>query len=370
MERKVQQQTLSIRVPESLRNYLERAKAVLSDNVNESVSTSDAAKFLLESARDDRLDDRVEVADLRAHPVESLLAIRQKWEQRHYLSRAEFIFLAQYTQVGCEELTGDPAMPRSESLACVLEAFLAVRALRVSRGIELDRYYLGNLGVIGVPMLTQRQIDPDAVPKAAAELITELRRCQKLSKPVFAARNLFVALKDESLNSIASINQALSDRLPLLYPLAVRGHWIREGLPVRRSGASSGLCSRPIPHITCEDYCVSSIVTSEGELELSIVMERKGVTYSLTRFPEIREFASMLDSLAPGRGWHGREFVGGTTSADGATLRFHFGHHRHAITISLTHDEWQRLKLCVQQALAAPELVPVIDELLLTYGEI
>ena len=55
MERKVQQQTLSIRVPESLRNYLERAKAVLSAHVNESVSTSDAAKFLLESARDDRL---------------------------------------------------------------------------------------------------------------------------------------------------------------------------------------------------------------------------------------------------------------------------------------------------------------------------
>jgi len=46
MKRKVQQQTLSIRVPESLHTYLERAKAVLSDNVNESVSTSDAVKFL------------------------------------------------------------------------------------------------------------------------------------------------------------------------------------------------------------------------------------------------------------------------------------------------------------------------------------
>ena len=80
MDRKVQQQTLSIRVPESLRNYLERAKAVLSDNVNGSVSTSDAAKFLLESARDDRLDDRIEVADLRTRPVDALPAIRQKWE--------------------------------------------------------------------------------------------------------------------------------------------------------------------------------------------------------------------------------------------------------------------------------------------------
>ena len=129
MERKAQQRTLSIRVPESLRNYLERAKALLSDNVNESVSTSDAAKFLLESARDDRLDDRIEVADLRTCPMEALLAIRQKWEQNHYLSLAEFIFLAQYAQVGCEGLTGDLAMPGSESLACVLEAFLAVCGL-------------------------------------------------------------------------------------------------------------------------------------------------------------------------------------------------------------------------------------------------
>ena len=151
MERKIQQQTLSIRVPETLRNYLERAKASLSDNVNESVSTSDAAKFLLESARDDRLDDRIEVADLRTHPVEALLAIRQKWEQNHYLSRAEFIFLAQYAQVGLRRTNGRSGDARAESLRCVLEAFLAVRALRVDRGIELDRYYLGNLGIGDTP---------------------------------------------------------------------------------------------------------------------------------------------------------------------------------------------------------------------------
>ena len=370
MERKVQQQTLSIRVPESLRNYLERAKAVLSDNVNESVSTSDAAKFLLESARDDRLDDRIEVADLRTRPVEALLAIRQKWEQNHYLSRAEFIFLAQYAQVACEELTGDLAMPGSESLACVLEAFLAVRALRVDRGIELDRYYLGNLGIVGAPLLTQRQIDPDAVPKAAGELIKELRIGRSPANVVFAGRNLYVALKDESLDGVALMNEALFDRLPVLYRLAARGHWIREGLPVRRLPASSGLCSLPIPPITCKDYCVSIIVTTEGELELSILMECKGVSYMLNRFPEIREFNSMLERLTAGGRWQAPEFIGGTTTADGTATRFYFRHQRHAITISFDHEEWQRLKACVRQALAAPELVPVVNELSLAYGEI
>ena len=369
MERKIQQHTLSIRVPETLRNYLERARVVLSGNANRDVSTSDVAKFLLESARDDRLDDRIEVADLRTHSVEALLAIRQKWEQPRNLSRAECIFLAQYAQVGCEELADDPATPRAESLRCVLEAFLAVRALRVDRGIELDRYYLGNLRIGQTPALTRRQIDPDAVPKAVANLITELCTRPDLAKPVFVGRNLYVALKDESLESILSINQALFDRLPVLYRLAARGHWLREGLPVRRTGAVSGFCSPALPQVTCEDYCISSVITSEGELEISILMKRKRVTYPLTRFPEIREFAIMLKRLTPGGRWKGREFVGWTTNPDGTTTRFHFRHQRNAIIISFGHDEWQSLETCVDRALALPDLVPMIDELSLAYGE-
>jgi hypothetical protein len=187
---------------------------------------------------------------------------------------------------------------------------------------------------------------------------------------VFGGRNLYVALKDESLDGVALINQALSDQLPVLYRLAARGHWIREGLPVRRSPASSGFCSPPIAPVTCKDYCVSGIVTSEGELELSILMERKGVSYMLTRFPEIREFNSMLERLTAGGRWQAREFIGGTTTANGSTTRFYFRHQRHAITISFDHEEWQRLKACVRQALAAPELVPVVNELSLAYGEI
>jgi hypothetical protein len=370
MERKIQQQTLSIRVPETLRNYLERARVVLSGNANRDVSTSDVAKFLLESARDDRLDDRIQVADLRTHSVEALLAIRQKWEQHNYLSRAECIFLAQYAQVGCEELADNPATPRAESFQCVLEAFLAVRALRVDRGIELDRYYLGNLRIGDTPTLTQRQIDPDAVPKAAANLITELCTRPVLTKPVFVGRNLYVALKDESLDSIISINRALLDRLPVLYRLAARGHWLREGLPVRPSGAISGPCSPAISQTTCEDYCISSVVTSEGELEISILMERKRVTYPLTRFPELREFASMLDHLVPGSRWQGREFIGWTTNPDGPTTLYNFRNQQNAITISFTLNEWQSLKACVDRALAQPELIPVVDELSLAYGEI
>lgn len=103
MERKAQQQTLSIRVSDSLREYLERAKEVMSSSRGDGVSTSEVAKMLLESAREDRLDHRFEVANLQRNAAESLWSIRQKWEQQLGLSHAEWLFLARYVQVGCEE---------------------------------------------------------------------------------------------------------------------------------------------------------------------------------------------------------------------------------------------------------------------------
>ena len=112
MERKAQQQTLSIRISDALREYLERAKNVMSSSRGDGVSTSDVAKMLLESAKDDRLDHRLEVADLQQSAAESLWNIRRKWEQKQGLSHSEWLFLAQYVQVGCEELAEDPEHPK------------------------------------------------------------------------------------------------------------------------------------------------------------------------------------------------------------------------------------------------------------------
>jgi len=77
MERKPQQQTLSIRISDALREFLERAKHILSNGRGEPVSTSDVAKILLESAKEERLDFRIEVADLQERPTESMWTIRK-----------------------------------------------------------------------------------------------------------------------------------------------------------------------------------------------------------------------------------------------------------------------------------------------------
>jgi hypothetical protein len=120
---------------------IDRAKTMISQTRGDFVSLSEAAKWFLESAQ----DDRVEAAELLSHPTETLVAIQRKWDQTRKLSRAEWVILSFYIQAGCEEPTEDPKLPRADSFAGVLEAFLDVRSLRREPESDLDSYYLGNL---------------------------------------------------------------------------------------------------------------------------------------------------------------------------------------------------------------------------------
>lgn len=117
MERKAQRQTLSIKVSDSLRKYLERAKEVMSSTPGDGVSTSEVGRMLLESARQGRLDHRFEVAHLQRSAAAPLWGIRQKWEPQPGLSNAEWLFLAHDGEVGCEEVVEDPECPKPECFA-------------------------------------------------------------------------------------------------------------------------------------------------------------------------------------------------------------------------------------------------------------
>ena len=116
---KPQQQVLSVRISEALRQRLKRAKQLVESKTGESVSTSEIAKQLLESAREDRL----EVVDLMAEPTKALLEIRRKGEAGHGLSKAEWTVLAHFVQQGFEAFSGDTPNPVSrESTIAVLDA--------------------------------------------------------------------------------------------------------------------------------------------------------------------------------------------------------------------------------------------------------
>ena len=117
--RKPQQHTLSVRISDTLRLRLERAKRLMVSTTGKRVSTSAVAKQLPESAREDRL----EVVDLLAHPIDTLLQIRRKGDARQLLSRAGWSVLAHFVRHGIEAFYSRTPNPVSrDSLLAVLDA--------------------------------------------------------------------------------------------------------------------------------------------------------------------------------------------------------------------------------------------------------
>ena len=234
MANKPQQQTLSLRISEGMRQRLERARQLISSKTGEIVSTSEIAKRLLESAR----EERMEVVDLMADPTETLLQIRRKGEAEHVLSKAEWTILAHFVQQGLEAFSSDTPRPVShESLVAVLDAFLAVYHLRKGSSTK-DDYYLRNLPSDSRPAKGKgAEATEKVTPEVVRRTVTETRR--RLSEPatkfapLLAGRNVYVLLEEENLAGADGVNRALRPYWPILWRLAARGHYYVKQEPIR-----------------------------------------------------------------------------------------------------------------------------------------
>ena len=367
MERKPQQQTLSIRISESLREFLERSKRVISAGREDFVSTSDVAKILLESAKDEGLDYRLEVAELGSAPTEALDAIRKKWKAGQPRSRAEWIFLAQYIQIACEELTGDPLAPSAESYAVLLESLLAVRGLRTDRGLGLDRYYLGYLADTGT--WNDRKLDNDVLPEVVGKLVNEVRGSKNGKRAAGVGRCFYAAVRDEEFQEIAALNNLLEPSMDTLFRMAARGHWIREKRPVRalRDGP---LLLGNIPPIK-QDGLWLSVQPHATDLSFNIGLFSGNVMYQVIGYPQIREFHAMLNALVPGDRWNGVDFFGsGEPETKTDPPYYQFRRNQDGVTLSLSEDDWGNLKAIYGTAMAEPTLQGNFAELSMIYGDL
>jgi hypothetical protein len=133
-----QTQTLSLRISEVLRKRLEDIRKLTALRKGESVSTSEIAKQLLESSR----EERFEVVELLSKPTESLIEIRRKGEAGQMLTRAQWTVVAYFVQQGSEAFSKSPLS--RETYIGILKAFDAAQELR-ARPSSTDEYYLGNL---------------------------------------------------------------------------------------------------------------------------------------------------------------------------------------------------------------------------------
>ena len=160
----------------------------------QTVSTSEAAKQLLESARDDRL----ELANLLTEPTDSLLNIRGKAEAHMPLTQAEWALVAYYCAKGAQSfMSTEQGQLSYDSLAEILEAFLAVYAIaRRRKKLSLDFLYLMTLPEDKqVAAKEPDDVNSDDLRRVVTRTIQMLRDpAQKRRRPLLAVRNLYTLL--------------------------------------------------------------------------------------------------------------------------------------------------------------------------------
>lgn len=366
-----QQPVISIRISEALRSRLERLKEVLSKKSGENVTTSEVAKQLLESAREDRL----EVAELLTNATAALAAARRKAEAGVSLSRAEWIVLAHYVQQGVESHASNRVS--AETMKEILQAFLAAYKVRRGKKSNLDTHYISNLPILN--KAGKQAIGAEAegvdIPTAIERLIRAMKSPGSEEVwPQFAARNLYEFLEEEAFG-IEAINQALKPQWAALWRAAARGHYLVTGDPVRdasRSAASDHAWGPAISSIFEGGFVLSFAVGSERDLSVLVSLpEARQAMYEIGPWPMIAELRAMLrqwDTSQPNSYWRGRWFFGYTAME--STVPPVWVRCQGTVSFGFTAKEWASLQEAFRRAWEMPELQSISGELMLEYGEI
>ena len=375
--KKPQQQTLSVRIDDTLRCRLERARQLSASKTGAAVSISEIAKRFLESARDDRL----EVVDLLADPTGSLLQIRRKGEAGRVLSRAEWTTLAHFVRHGVEATSAHaPHAVSPASLVALLDAFAAVYDLRLAPDARLEAYYLGNLPPASRPpsksASRSKPSAPGALQRALADTRRHLQDPSAMWVPLMLGRNLFVLLDEDHLPGAEDLTQAFRPYWAVLWQLAARGHYLLTHQPIREpSTVRDGLYRPPIPSLTEGAYTLS-FAPGQGQ-EFSVLLGfpgARGPRYPIVGYPRIAEFRTMLADLladrAPGD-WTGTYYYAGVTSStakEGGEIWFRA--HDNGISFGFTLKECRTVHTLFRRAWEFPEIRVAWEALVREYGEV
>ncbi len=362
--------TLSLRISEVLRKRLEGIRQHVAQKKGGSVSTSEIAKQLLESAREDRL----EVVDLLAKATESLLTIRRKGESGQLLSRVEWTALAYYVQQGAEAYT--KTRLSRESFVTIVKAFQAVYELRVGKS-EKDDYYLGNLPAQCRPEghKVSDPVTPDLVRQTVAETIRCVSNPAMQSIALHAARNLYVFLEDEKISGVTRLNEALFPYWPVLWRVAARGHYLERKEPVRETlrEQDDSIYRPALPSVEQGGYRLSFARGRGNEVSLLLSFPAvRDAMYPMGPYPMISEFRAMLAALPKiefPNVWDGEHFLGYPADIEGRRELW-FRSQKNGISFGFSLEEWKTVQEVFRKAWEDPELKRAWEGLSLEYGEL
>ncbi len=375
-----QQPVISIRISDALRLRLETLRKIISLKSGQAVSTSEAAKQLLESARDDRL----ELVNLLSEPTDSLLRIRGKADSELSLSQAEWTMVAHYCAVGAESFMNTAQGQISyETLAEILEAFLAAYAIaRRPKKSPVDFVYLMSLPGDKQVEAKAEDVGPDDVRRVVTRTIQMLRNpAQKRRKPILAVRNLYRLLDEEKFSNIEKLNEMLWPHWSALWRVCARGHYslhrkpLREKTPAETDDEDFELAVQPaLPSLEEGGYRLD-LVREEGN-EFSPRLQFPGTLmprYPVVGYPRIAEFRRLLEELDLERElcqWQGYYFYAHTEILENDQRGVFFFARENGITFGFPMGHWQSIRNLFRRAWQAPEVRRLWDALALEYGEL
>jgi len=375
-----QQPVISIRISDALRLRLETLRKIISLKSGQTVSTSEAAKQLLESARDDRL----ELVNLLSEPTDSLLRIRGKADSGLPLSQAEWTIVAHYCAVGAESFMNTAQGQISyETLAEILEAFLAAYAItQRPKKSPVDFVYLMSLPGDKQVKAKAEDVGTEDVRRVVTRTIQMLRNpAQKRRKPILAVRNLYRLLDEEKFSNIEKLNEVLWPHWSALWRVCARGHYslhrkpLREKAPAETNDEDFELAVQPaLPSLEEGGYRLD-LVREEGN-EFSPRLQFPGTLtprYPVVGYPRIAEVRRLLEELDLERDlcqWQGYYFYAHTEILENDERGVFFFARENGITFGFPMDHWQLIRKLFLRAWQAPEVRRLWDALAREYGEL
>lgn len=374
----LQQPVISIRISDEMRSRLEALKVLMSMKSGEPVSTSEAAKQLLESSKEERL----ELVSLLTEPTNSLLNIRRKADSKLPLSQAEWTLVAYFCLHGVERFANTAQTEISyESLAGILEAFQEVYGLlRKPNKTHLDSFFVAHLPPDRQAEAKKpEEVGSDDVRRAVSHAIRMLRNpTEQQQRPIFVARNLYFLLDELEFPNIERLNEALRPYWPILWRVCARGHYFHYGQPLQDPNSSEGAIDAPLnpplPKFEEGEYRLEFVHSpSEGFSVWLFFPGRLSPLYPVEGYAKISEFKTILERLDVRRvliAWNGRYFLAYTVADQKDDIGVNFRARDNGITFDFRADDWQSIKKLFRRAWQAPQVRRLWDALALEYGEL
>ncbi len=373
-----QQPVISIRISDALRSRLEALKVLMSMKSGEPVSTSEAAKQLLESSKEERL----ELVSMLTEPTDSLLNIRRKAGSKLLLSRAEWTLIAYYCLQGTERF-GDTAQTEIsyESLAGILQAFQAVYGLlRKQNKTHLDSFFVAHLPPDRQAEAKKpEEVGSDDVRRAVTRTIRMLESpTEERQRPIFVGRNLYFLLDELEFPNVEKLNEALRPYWPILWRVCARGHYFLHMQPLQDPNSSASEIDAPLnpplPKFEEGDYRLEFVRSPREGFSVWLSLPgRLSPLYPVEGYPKISEFKTILERLDVKRvliAWNGRYFLAYTVADEKDAVGVNFRARDNGITFNFRGDDWQSIKKLFRRAWQDPQVRRIWDALALEYGEL